>query len=161
MHPPLRPAALLILSGALLAACASDPKVIVSSSGVLPASGSFELVADQEGELPSFLSAVSERLSDHGLRRSTDADYLVHATFALRPGALGIVDPDEPQPAWLRAPERRQSPKRHASQLTVSLVERGTGRELYHGSATAQPSRSAPEPARLIDAILQPGGANQ
>jgi len=160
MHPPLRPATLLILSSALLSACASDPRVIVSSSGALPASGGFELVADQEGELPSVLSTVSKRLSEHGLRRSTDADYLVHATFALRPGALGIVDPNDPQPAWLRAPERRERPKRHASQLTVSFVERATGRELYHGSATTQPSRSTLDPARLIDAILQPRGPN-
>jgi hypothetical protein len=161
MHSASRVATLLLSSGALLSACASEPKVVVSSSGALPASGSFELVADQEAGSLDILNAVAERLSGHGLRRSADAEYLVQATLSSRPGPLGVVDPDDAQPAWLRAPERRERSKRHAAQLTVNLVERATGREIYQGSAVASPSRSKPEPHRLIDAIFPAGAADQ
>lgn len=161
MHSASRVATLLISSGALLSACASEPKVVVSSSGTLPASGSFELLADREAGSPEILNAVAERLSDHGLRRSANADYLVQATLSSRPGPLGVVDPNDAQPAWLRAPERRERSRRHAAQLTVNLVERATGREAYHGSAAARPARSTPDPRRLIDAIFPAGAADQ
>jgi hypothetical protein len=161
MHALFRVTTLLISSAVLLSACTSEPKLVVSSSGTLPASGSFELVTEQDVGSPNIQSTVSERLSDHGLRRSAEADYLVQATFSSRPGPLGIVDPKESQPAWLRAPERRKKSRRHAAQLTISLVERVTGRELYHGSAITPPSRSEPEPLRLIDAVFQSDEANR
>lgn len=156
----------LIVLALVLSACASASP-LVESRGTPPASpASFRLsgAPSGEGEAPAVERQVAAALEARGLREAAadaPADYLVEVALSDRPRGVAAAVPQEDGKAQTLTAAVGRSLRhpltRGVASLTIRIVERVSGRELYRATAT-RPYRKPPAHRDLVRAALQPLG---
>ena len=152
-----------LVSAAVLASCASAPRVETQLSAAVPANvTAYRLL---EAETPSeadrtAAEAVRQALAARGWREVDDkAAWRVETAYAVRPQQTGVfTDVDARQGAWTDAPRspRWWSQGRQAYSLTVILTGPGDEAGAYRASAVAILGRRQAEsaPGLLAEAAV-------
>lgn len=150
---------ILCLSGAaLLAACASTPRIAVNQSGNVPERAAFTLGAEANPAAAAYEKAMLAGLETRGFTQSRDGHYLVQFADSARPARTGIFLPESAPAAdgeqdWLSAPGG--GGKKLVRRVFLSFTDRASGQEVYRvtGTETFKPKRDAGEDA-LMKAVL-------
>lgn len=139
--------------GALaLGGCASSTLSLVDQRGSAPAAGRYALAADPEAPAPAGLAAAMGR--QLGRQSLTPADdhpqFRVEAVYSERQGPVGAFSAlgADGRPQWLASPpvihwwswNRRPQVR----QLTVRILEAGSGAEVYRATAVQQGGKAGP-----------------
>ena len=162
---------ILAMSAALVASCASTPRIDAALSAPLSASTTaYRLL---EPETPNeadrvVVQAVRQALAERGWRETSDKDgWRVEAAYAVRPQKTGVfTDGDARDGAWTEAPRLPQwwSQGRSIHSLTVILTGPGNAPGAHRASAVAVMGRrqaaSAPQTLAQAAAAQLPSGAS-
>lgn len=161
--------AFLLAVAAVLAGCASAPRVETQRSAAVPASvTAYRLV---EVEAPTqddraAAQAVRQALAARGWREAADAaGWRVETAYAVRPQKTGVfTDVDARQGEWTDAPRLPQwwSQGRRTHSLTVILTGPGDEAGTYRASAVAVLGRRQADraPGLLAEAAVAQLGAD-
>lgn len=139
----IRSAFLLAMSVAVLSGCSGpiETRVTTHSAAALPQPDQYSFGAASEQSNEHYKEArnlVDSALKRKGLRMADDAPMLVDIALAERPASISISVGEENDTAIVAAQKEKkplQSCDDKEHRLTVSIVERATGQELYSGTA--------------------------
>lgn len=155
--------ALPLVSAAVLASCASTPRLETRLSAAVPATVTAYRLLEAEAPTAAeraVAEAVRQALAARGWRETDDkAAWRVETAYAVRPQQTGVfTDVDARQGAWTDAPRspRWWSQGRQAYSLTVILTGPGDEPGAYRASAAAVLGRSQAEraPGLLAEAAV-------
>jgi len=160
--------ALPLISAALLAGCATPPRVETVRSAAVPdavtAYRLFEGEASTETDRAA-AAAVRQALAARGWREVDDKTaWRVETAYAVRPQKTGVfTDVDARDGEWTEAPRLPQFWSRRRQVHTLSLILTGPGDApgAYRVSATSVLGRGEADeaPGRLADAAVSQLGA--
>lgn len=154
---------LLLAVPLALSACASSAPVVQARAHGPLAAAAFQISAtpSPEAKLSATERSVSEALQARGWREAGQTEepaYLVEVAFSRRPrGVAAAVPQDQGGEILLPAAGRtlRRPLVTGAETLTIRIVERRSGRELYSASATVAGRTTIPADS-LVRSALQP-----
>lgn len=158
----------VLIGAAVLAGCASTPRIEAQLSAAVPATPTayrlLEAEAPTEADRAA-AQAVRQALAARGWREVEDkAVWRVEAAYAVRPQKTGVfTDVDARQGEWTEAPRLPQwwSQGRRTYSLTMILTGPGNEPGAYRASAAAVLGRRQAEaaPALLAEAAVAQLGA--
>lgn len=138
------------LAALAMTGCSSGPEIAVTSSGAIPASGTYAIVESAPGDVGR---AVSEVLARRGLTQSESPRYIVQVGYAERPAGTGLLVPQDVDRAWLRQPNP-YSRKRLVQTLGISIADAMDGREVYRAEASGRTRTKTGVGAPLLQVIF-------
>lgn len=122
-----------LLAIAALAGCATHEPIVVSR-GALPRGGTYRILSQDVP--PRVQDLISEQLTELGFEQSDRPAYLVQIGTSERPATVGALVPDPEEQQWLRRPWLGS--RQIARDVTVSLSESESGREIYRSTAAVR-----------------------
>jgi hypothetical protein len=158
----IRPWPAVGLAALALYGCTTQTVRLVDERGAAPSMGRYALASDPEAPTPTALdAAVVRRLGQLGLTRGDDhPEFRVEALYSERQGLVGAFSDlaADGKPRWVAntAQVRWWSWNRHPRirQLTVRILDAGSGAEVYRGAAQEQGGRDAVEWDKLTTAAI-------
>jgi hypothetical protein len=161
----------LALSCLLAAGCASPIATRLSSSGVglSPATHFAILEAEPDGApVDAALDDLMKKsLAARGYALASDGNYILSTAFGVRPGDIAVFG--TPSAAPLSSTQKKSGLgkcKVHVHRLSLSVLERTTGKPIYQGTAeethcNAVAANSMPQLVEIITADLPKPGGNR
>lgn len=133
-------------------ACATQSLRLVEQRGAAPQAGRYAVAADPEAPAPAGLAAaVDRRLSAQGLAAAEDQpQFRVEALYSERQGPVGAFNATggDNAPVWLASPPRIRwwswNRRPRLRQLTLRILDAGSGAEIYRGVAVEQGGKAGP-----------------